>query len=174
MADLPQAQQTSSLAAWFDTDDGLPDPDTIEPATVLVTPASVVAHGLNPAALVVHMEEGFMAFLGIDDELVTEARFTLDCLACLVWQLPRLVMACSDTQEHEEELDYQTEEGITCERIAPGLLALGTITDRSVKVHLPPGIAWQLVAELTALMVRRMVHTANAMDQLEASLEASN
>jgi hypothetical protein len=60
-------------------------------------------------------------------------------------------MACSDTQEHEVVLAFQTEEGIACERIEPGVLALGTITDRSVKVHLPPGIAWQLVAELTAL-----------------------
>jgi len=166
--------QTSSLAEWFDTDEGATGLEEIDAPVVLATPATVVAHGLNNTVLVVQMDEGFLAFAGTDDELVTEDRFTLDCLACLVWQLPRLVMACSDTQEHEEELDYQTEEGITCERIAPGLLALGTITDRSVKVHLPPGIAWQLVAELTALMVRRMVHTANAMDQLEASLEASN
>jgi Ser/Thr protein kinase RdoA (MazF antagonist) len=33
--------------------------------------------------------------------------------------------------------------------------------------------AWQLVAELTALMVRRMVHTAGMVDQLEAALEQS-
>jgi len=86
---------------------------------------------------------------------------------------PRPVMACSDTQEHEVVLAFQTEEGITCERIEPGVLALGTITDRSVKVHLPPGIAWQLVAELTALMVRRMVHTAGMIDQLETALDQS-
>jgi len=83
-------------------------------------------------------------------------------------------MACSDPQEHDEELAFQSEEGITCERIAPGVLALGTIADDSVKIHLPPGIAWQLVAELTALMVRRIAHTANTMDQLEATLEQSN
>jgi hypothetical protein len=61
--------QTSSLAEWYDADDGLPDPDTIEPPAVLVTPASVVAHGLNNTVMVVHMEEGFLAFLGIDDDV---------------------------------------------------------------------------------------------------------
>jgi len=166
--------QTSSLAQWFDTDDGPTQLQEIEAPAVMATPASVVAHGLNSTVMVVHMGEGFVAFAGTDDELVTEDRFTLDCLACLVWQLPRLVMACSDPQEHDEELAFQSEEGITCERIAPGVLALGTITDGSVKIHLPPGIAWQLVAELTALMVRRIVHTANTMDQLEAALEQSN
>jgi hypothetical protein len=166
--------QTSSLAEWFDTDEGATGLDEIDAPVVLATPASVVAHGLNNTVMVVHMDEGFLAFAGTDDELVTEDRFTLDCLACLVWQLPRLVMACSDTQEHEEELAFQSEEGITCERIAPGVLALGTIADDSVKIHLPPGIAWQLVAELTALMVRRIAHTANTMDQLEAALEQSN
>ena len=40
---------TSSLAQWFSADDGLPDPDTIEAPAVLVTPASVVAHGINLA-----------------------------------------------------------------------------------------------------------------------------
>ena len=166
--------QTSSLAQWFDTDEGATGLEEIDAPIVLATPASVVAHGLNQVVMVVHMDEGFLAFAGTDDELVTEDRFTIDELACLVWQLPRLVMACSDHQEHEEELAFQTEEGITCERIKPGVLALGTISDGSVKIHLPPGIAWQLVAELTALMVRRIVHTANTMDQLEAALEQSN
>jgi hypothetical protein len=119
------------------------------------------------------MAEGFLAFSGLADELVTQDRFILDCLACLVWQLPRLVMACCGTQEHADELAFQAEEGITCERIKPGVLALGTISDGSVKVHIPPGIAWQLVAELAALMVRRMVHTAGTVDQLEATLRQS-
>jgi hypothetical protein len=107
------------------------------------------------------------------DEVITQDRFTIDELACLVWQLPQLVMACSDTQEHQEELAFQTEEGISVERIAPGVLALGFATDDSVKAHFPPGIAWQLVAELAALMVRRMVHTAGTVDQLEATLRQS-
>jgi len=166
--------QTSSLAQWFDTDDGPTQLEEIEAPVVMATPASVVAHGLNTTVLVVHMAEEFLALAGTDDELVTEDRFTLDCLACLVWQLPRLVMACSDPHEPEVELAYQTDEGIAVEQIVPGVLALGFANDDSVKIHLPPGIAWQLVAELTALMIRRMVETANTVDQLEAALEQSN
>jgi len=166
--------QTSSLAEWFDDDDGPTQLEEIEGPIVLATPASVVAHGLNDTVLVIQMDEGFLAIAGTDDELVTEDRFTLDCLGCLVWQLPQLVMACSsDTQEPEAELAFQTEEGISVERIAPGVLALGFTNDASVKIHLPPGIAWQLVAELTALMIRRMVETANTVDQLEATLRQS-
>jgi hypothetical protein len=165
--------QTSSLAEWYDADDGLPDPDTIKPPAVLVAPASVVAHGLNPAVLVVNMAEGFMAFLGTDDALVTEDRFTLDCLACLVWQLPRLVMACSDPNDPDAELDFETEEGFTVRRLEPGILELHSSFDDSVRVQLPPAIAWQLVAELTALMVRRIAHTAGMVDQLETALEQS-
>ena len=166
--------QTSSLAEWFDDDDGPTQLEAIEAPAVLATPASVVAHGTNQTVLVLHMAEGFLAIAGTDDEVITQDRFTLDCLACLVWQLPRLVMAYSDHQEHADELAFQTEEGITCEQIEPGVLALGFANDGSVKIHLPLAIAWQLVAELTALMVRRIAHTANTMDQLEAALEQSN
>jgi hypothetical protein len=173
MADLPEAQQTSSLAQWFDDDDGPTHLQEIEAPSVMATPASVVAYGLNSTVMVLHMADGFLAFSGLDDELITEDRFTLDCLACLVWQLPRLVMACSDSDEPDEELAFRTAEGITVERINPGMVALGTVTDDSVKLHLPPAIAWQLVAELTALMVRRMVETAGMVDQLEAALEQS-
>ena len=166
--------QTSSLAEWFDTDDGPTQLEEIEAPIVLATPASVVAHGLNNTVMVLQMDEGFLAFAGTDAELTTQDRFTLDCLACLVWQLPQLVMACSDTQEPEEELAFQTEEGITVERIAPGVVALGFASDDSVKIHLPPGIAWQLVAEITSLLVRRIAHTAGTMDQLEAALKQSS
>ena len=165
--------RTSSLAQWFDTDEGATGLEEIAAPIVLATPASVVAHGLNTTVMVLQMDEGFLAFAGTDDELITQDRFTLDCLACLVWQLPRLVMACSDHQEHADELAFQTEEGITCERIEPGVLALGFANDDSVKIHLPLAIAWQLVAELTALMIRRMVHTAGMVDQLETALEQS-
>ena len=166
--------QTSSLAEWFDHDDGPTELDDIEAPAVLVTPATVVAYGSNTTVMVLNMVEGFLALAGLEDELVTEERFTLGDLAALAWQLPRLVMACSDTQELEEELAFVTEEGITVERIEPGLLALGTITDDSVKVELTPGIAWQLVAEITSLLVRQLAQTAVVADQLEAALEQSS
>ena len=173
MADLPQAQQTSSLSTWFDLDEDATGLEELEVPVVLATPASVVAHGVNGVVMVVHLEEGFLAFAGNDAELVTEDRFTLECLACLVWQLPRLVMACCDQDEPEEEMPFRTREGISVERIEPGLLALGFANDDSVRVHLPSAVAWQLVAEITALMVRRMVVTASTVDQLEAALEKS-
>jgi hypothetical protein len=171
---MTETMQTSSLAQWFDTDDGPTQLEEIEAPVVLATPASVVAHGLNQVVMVLHMAEGFLAFAGTDDELITEDRFTLDCLTCLVWQLPRLVMACCDTDEPEEVLAFQTEEGIAVERIAPGVVALGFANDASVRVHLPPAIAWSMIAELTALMVRQIVATAGMVDQLEAALEQSN
>ena len=168
---MTETMQTSSLAQWFDTDDGPTQLEEIEAPAVMATPASVVAYGLNSTVMVLHMAEGFLAFSGLADELVTEDRFTLDCLTCLVWQLPRLVMACSGSDEPEEVLAFQTEEGIAVERIAPGVVALGFANDARVKVHLPPAIAWQLVAEITALMVRQIVATAGMVDQLEAALE---
>jgi hypothetical protein len=82
-------------------------------------------------------------------------------------------MACSDPHEPDEELAFQTEEGIAVERIAPGVVALGFANDASVRVHLPPAIAWSMIAELTALMVRQIVATAGMVDQLEAALEQS-
>ena len=170
---MTETMQTSSLAQWFDTDDGPTQLEEIEAPVVLATPASVVAHGLNQVVMVLHMGDGFLAFAGTDGELITQDRFTLDCLTCLVWQLPRLVMACSGPDEPEEELAFQTEEGISVGRIAPGVVALGFANDDSVKIHLPPGIAWQLVAEITALMVRQIVATAGLVDQLEAALEQS-
>jgi hypothetical protein len=77
--------QTSSLAQWLVTDEAPTQLQEIEAPAVLATPASVVAHGLNQVVMVLHMAEGFLAFAGTDVELVTEDRFTLDCLACLVW-----------------------------------------------------------------------------------------
>ncbi len=165
--------QTTSLAQWFDTDDGPTQLEEIEAPVVLATPASVVAHGLNQVVMVLNMAEGFLAFAGTDDELITQDRFSLDCPTCLVWQLPRLVMACSGSDEPEEVLAFQTEEGIAVERIAPGVVALGFANDASVRVHLPPAIAWSMIAELTALMVRQIVATAGMVDQLEAALEQS-
>jgi hypothetical protein len=41
--------QTSSLAAWFDTDEGPTVLEEIEAPAVMAAPASVVAHGLNLA-----------------------------------------------------------------------------------------------------------------------------
>jgi hypothetical protein len=52
-------------------------------------------------------------------------------------------------------------------------VALGFANDASVRVHLPLAIAWQLVAEISALMVRQIVATAGMVDQLEAALEQS-
>ena len=72
----------------------------------------------------------------------------------------------------EELLAFQTEEGILVEREESGVLALDTVTDASVKVHLPAAIDWQLAAELTAL-VRQIVITADMVDQLEAAWEQS-
>ena len=72
----------------------------------------------------------------------------------------------------EALLASHTEEGILVERVESGVLALGTVTDASVKVHLPPAIDWQLAAELTAL-VRQIVITAGMVDQLEAAWEQS-
>ncbi len=72
----------------------------------------------------------------------------------------------------EALLASQTEEGILVERVESSVLALGTVTDASVKVHLPPAIDWQLAAELTAL-VRQIVITAGMVDQLEAAWEQS-
>jgi hypothetical protein len=163
---------TSSLAQWFSADDGLPEPDTIEAPAVLVTPNSVVVHGINPAVLVLNTAEEILAFLGDDCELVAE-NIGIEELANLAWQLPRLVMACSHTDETEEELYFRTEEGITVERLEPGVMAFGTITDTTVKVHLPSVLAWQLVAEITALMVRRIAHNATLADRLNTALQAS-
>ena len=73
----------------------------------------------------------------------------------------------------EELLAFQTEESILVERVESGVLALGTGTDASVKVHLPPAIDWQLAAELTALVGRQIVTTAGMVDQLEAAWEQS-
>jgi len=165
---------TSSLAQWFDTDDGPTQLQEIEAPAVMVTPASVVAHGLNRVVMVVHMGEGFVAFAGIDEELISEDRFTLDCLACLAWQLPQLVMlACSDPDEPGEVLALQTEEGIAVGRVEPGVVSLGFSNDASVNVHLPATIALQLVAELMALLVRQIADTADTAAQLEAALEQS-
>lgn len=168
------ATHTSSLARWFSTDEGPTHLEEIEAPAVFATPASVVAHGLNQVVMVIQMSEGFMAFAGIDEELISEDRFTLDCLACLVWQLPRLVMACSDPDEPEMELALRTEEGIAVERVEPGIVALGFSNDASVKVHLPATIALQLVAEFSALLVRQIADTATLADQLEAALERSS
>jgi len=165
--------QTSSLAEWFHDDDGPTQLDDIEAPAVLATPATVVAHGLNTTVLVLHMAEGFLAIAGLADELETEDRFTLDDLVALAWQLPQLVMACSDPDDPDEVLAFQTDEGITVERVEPGLLALGFANDGSVKIHMPPGIAWQLVAEITSLLVRQLAETAVVADQLEAALEQS-
>ena len=166
--------QTSSLAEWFHDDDGPTALDDIEAPAVMVTPNSVVAYGMNTTMLVLHMAEGFLAIAGLADELQTEERFTLDDLAALAWQLPRLVMACSDPGDPDEVLAFQTDEGITVERIEPGLLALGFANDARVKIHLPPGVALQLVAEVASLLVRQMAQTAVVADQLEAALEQSS
>jgi hypothetical protein len=72
----------------------------------------------------------------------------------------------------EALLASQTEEGILVERVESGVLALGTVNDASVKVHLPPATDWQLAAELTAL-VGQIVITAGMVDQLEAAWEQS-
>lgn len=164
---------TSSLAQWFDTDDG---PTQLEGEfdvpVVFATPASVVAHGLNQVVMALNMAEGWLAFAGIDEELISEDRFTLNCLACLAWQLPQLVMlACSDPDEPGEVVALQTNEGISVERVEPGVLAFGFSNDATVKVHLPATIALQLVAELMALLVRQIADTADAAAQLEAALQ---
>jgi hypothetical protein len=166
--------QTSSLAEWFDDDDGPEHLDDIEAPAVLVTPNSVVVHGMNTTVLVLHMAEGFLAIAGLGDELETEDRFSLDDLAALAWQLPQLVMACSDNEQPEEVLNLRTDEGITVERIAPGVLALGFANDGSVRIHMPPGIAWQLAAEIISLLVRQLAQAAVTVDQLNAALDASN
>ena len=163
--------QTSSLAEWFDRDDGPTELDDFEAPAVMATPATVVAYGCNTTVLVLNMVEGFLALAGLEDELVTEERFTLGDLAALAWQLPQLVMSCSDPDVPGEVLAFTTKEGITVERIEPGLLALGTVTDDSVRVELTPGIAWQLVAEITSLLVRQLAQTATIADQLIAALE---
>ena len=165
---------TSSLAQWFDTDDGPTQLQEIDAPAVMVTPASVVAHGLNQVVMVLNMAEGWLAFAGIDEELISQDRVTLDCLACMAWQLPQLVMlACSDPDEPGEVLALQTNEGISVERAEPGVVALGFSNDASVKVHLPATIALQLVAELMALLVRQIADTADTAAQLEAALEQS-
>ena len=164
---------TSSLAQWFDTPAEQPEPCEIEGPAVMATPHTVSAWGLNPAALVLDMEAGELRFLGTTADLVSQERFTISELACLVGQLPQLVMACSG-DEPEEELAFRTQEGITVSRLEPGVIELGTVTDSEVVIHLPTVITWQLVAELTALMVRQIVATAGMVDQLEAALEQSN
>ena len=164
---------TSSLARWFGTPAEQPEPCEIEGPAVMATPHTVSAWGLNPAALVLDMEEGELRFLGTTVDLVSEERFTISELACLVGQLPQLVMACSD-DEPGEELAFRTQEGITVSRLEPGVIELGTVTDSEVVIHLPTVTAWQLVAEITALMIRQMAHTADIAEQLEAALEQSN
>lgn len=173
MADL--SRHTSSLALWFDSDEGPQKLEEFDAPAVMVTPSTVVAHGLNQVVMVLNMAEGWLAFAGIDEELTSEDRFTLDCLACLAWQLPQLVMlACSDPDEPGEVLALQTQEGIAVERVEPGVVALGFSNDASVKVHLPATIALQLVAELMALLVRQIADTADAAAQLEAALNQSS
>jgi hypothetical protein len=39
---------------------------------------------------------------------------------------------------------------------------------------MPPGIAWQLAAEIISLLVRQLAQTAVTVDQLNAALDASN
>ena len=80
---------TSSLALWFAGDDGPTRLEEFDVPVVMATPASVVAHGLNQVVMVLNMAEGWLAFAGTDEELISEDRFTLDCLACLAWQLPQ-------------------------------------------------------------------------------------
>ncbi len=53
------------------------------------------------------------------------------------------------------------------------MLALDTVTDASVKVHLPSAIDWQMADEFSALVVRQIVITAGMVDLLEAALEQS-
>jgi hypothetical protein len=163
---------TSSLALWFAGDDGPTRLEEFDVPVVMATPASVVAHGLNQVVMVLNMAEGWLAFAGTDEELISEDRFTLDCLACLAGQLPRLViLCCADPDEPGEVLALQTNEGISVARVEPGVVALGFSNDASVKVHLPPTIALQLVAELMALLVRQIADTADTAAQLEAALE---
>jgi hypothetical protein len=165
----------SSLALWFTGDDGPTRLEESDVPVVMATPASVVAHGLDQVVMVLNMAEGWLAFAGTDEELISEDRFTLDCLACLAWQLPQLVMlACSDPDEPGEVLALQTQEGIAVERVEPGVVALGFSNDATVKVHLPPTIALQLVAELMALLVRQIADTADTAAQMEAALEQSS
>jgi hypothetical protein len=166
---------TSSLALWFAEDDGPTQLEEFDAPAVMVSPSTVVAHGLNQVVMVLNMAEGWLAFAGIDEELISEDRFTLNCLACLAGQLPQLVMlACSDPEEPGEVLALQTEEGIAVERVEPGVVALGFSNDASVKVHLPTTTALQFVAELLALLVRQVADTADAAAQLEAALEQSS
>jgi hypothetical protein len=172
VADLPQ--HTSSLARWFSTEEGPTQWEEFDVPVVFATPASVVVHGLNQVVMVLNMAEGWLAFAGIDEELISEDRYTLDDLACLVWQLPRLVMACCDPDEPEAELALRTDEGIAVERVEPGIVALGFSNDASVKLHLPATIALQLVAELMALLVRQIAETADIAEKLEAALKQSN
>jgi hypothetical protein len=171
---MTETMLTSSLAQWFDADEGPTQLEGIEAPVVMATPATVVAHGVNQVLMALNMAEGWLAFAGIDEELISEDRFTLDCLACLAWQLPRLVMlCCADPDEPGEVLALQTNEGISVERVDAGVVALGFGNDASVKVHLPPTIALQLVAELMALLVRQIADTADTAAQLEAALEQS-
>ena len=70
-------------------------------------------------------------------------------------------------------LAFQTKEGTLVERVESGVLALDTITDASVKVHLPSAMDWQMADEFSALVVRQIVITAGMVDLLEAALEQS-
>jgi len=83
------------------------------------------------------------------------------------------MLCCADPGEPGEALALQTNEGISVARVEPGVVALGFSNDASVKVHLPPTIALQLVAELMALLVRQIADTADTAAQLEAALEQS-
>jgi hypothetical protein len=170
---ISEPHQSPSGAAWITNPVQLPDPTSCEGPEVLAMPHGLMAHGIAATTFLIDMEAGELSFLAPGGGVSVE--FTLADLALIAGRLPTVVIACCDNSLNPDEFGHSIG-GVHVTRLRHGLIEIrpgGLSGGDSCAVALPIRQALQLVAEVLALLARRVEHHQLAVKELNGALAGS-
>jgi hypothetical protein len=170
---ISEPHQSPSGAAWVTSPIQLPDPTDCDGPSVIALPHGLMAHGIGATTFLIDFEAGELSFLAPTGGVSVE--FTLADLALLAGRLPAAVIACCEPGPNADEFGNAIG-GVHVTRLRHGLIELrpgGPSGGDSCAVALPIRQALQLVAEVVALLSRRVEHHQLAVKELNSSLASS-
>ena len=170
---ISEPHTSPSGAAWITNPLQLPDPTSCDGPEVLAMPHGLIAHGIAATTFLIDFEAGELSFLAPGGGVSVE--FTLADLALLAGRLPAVVIACCEPDPGADEFGRSIG-GVHVTRLRHGLIELrpgGPSSREDCAVALPIRQALQLVAEVVALLARRVEHHQLAVKELNSSLAGS-
>ena len=155
---ISEPHTSPSGAAWITSPVQLQNPTGCTGPEVAAMPHGVIAHGITGNAVLLDMEAGELSFLAPGGTGVC-VDLTLSDLALISCGLPSAVYACCGPDPRDEF--GAAIGGLHCTRLRPGLIEIrpgGPSGTDACAVVLPVNHALQLVAEVVALLARRVEH----------------